>query len=133
MQTQKQIHVNQLWQQGLSDVILKSCDTTVLKTLPLFNVKCFCWWVCKHETISTKKFAFLIVTLWTRNNSVFGHFSRNEPSVDKSCLYSLLSLRGRGRGPYTRTSISDNHSENGKFLSFKLSHSCRSFNLQQQI
>ena len=32
----------------------------------------------KHETISTKKFAFLIVTLWTRNNSVFGHFSRSD-------------------------------------------------------
>ena len=35
MQAQKQIHASQLWQQGLNDVILKSCDTTVLKTLPL--------------------------------------------------------------------------------------------------
>ena len=29
----------------------------------------------KNETISTKMFALLIVTLWTRKNSVFGHFS----------------------------------------------------------
>ena len=35
MQAQKQIHASQLWQQGLNDVILKSCDTIVLKTLPL--------------------------------------------------------------------------------------------------
>ena len=35
MQAQKQMHASQLWQQGLNDVILKSCDTIVLKTLPL--------------------------------------------------------------------------------------------------
>ena len=35
MQAQKQIHASQLCQQGLNDVILKSCDTIVLKTLPL--------------------------------------------------------------------------------------------------
>ena len=35
MQAQKQIHASQLWQQGLNNVILKSCDTIVLKTLPL--------------------------------------------------------------------------------------------------
>ena len=35
LQEQKQMHASQLWQQGLNDVILKSCDTTVLKTLPL--------------------------------------------------------------------------------------------------
>ena len=35
MQAQKQIHASQLWQQGLNDVILKSCDTIVLKALPL--------------------------------------------------------------------------------------------------
>ena len=64
MQTQKQIHASQSWQQGLNDVILKSCDTTVLKTLPLVvQCKIFRWWVRKHETISTKKFTFLIVTL----------------------------------------------------------------------
>ena len=39
MQAQKQIHASQLWQQWLNDVILKSCDTIVLKTLPLF-VQC---------------------------------------------------------------------------------------------
>ena len=57
MQAQKQIHASQLWQQGLNDVILKSCDTTVLKTLPLVvqSKKIFRWWVRKHETISTKK------------------------------------------------------------------------------
>ena len=68
MQAQKQIHASQLWQQGLNGVIWKLCDTIVLKTLPLV-VQCkkfFRWWVRKHETISTKKFAFLIVTLWTR-------------------------------------------------------------------
>ena len=35
MQAQKQIHASQLSQQGLNDVILNSCDTIVLKTLPL--------------------------------------------------------------------------------------------------
>ena len=35
MQAQKQTHGSQLWQQGLNDAILKSCDTIVLKTLPL--------------------------------------------------------------------------------------------------
>ena len=39
MQAQKQIHASQLWQQGLNDAILKSCDTIVLKTLLLF-VQC---------------------------------------------------------------------------------------------
>ena len=34
MQAQKQIHTSQLWQQGLNDVILKSCDIIVLNTLP---------------------------------------------------------------------------------------------------
>ena len=36
MQAQKQVHTRQLRQQELNDVILKSCDTIVLKTLPLF-------------------------------------------------------------------------------------------------
>ena len=64
MQAQKQIHAGQLWQQELNDVILKSCDTTVLKTLPLVvRCKIFRWSVCKHKTIITKMFAFLIVTL----------------------------------------------------------------------
>ena len=31
----------------------------------LFNVNFFRWWVRKRETISTEKFAFLIVTLWS--------------------------------------------------------------------
>ena len=35
MQAQKQIHASQLWQQGVNNVILKSCDIIVLKTLPL--------------------------------------------------------------------------------------------------
>ena len=35
MQAQKQVYARQLRQQALNDVILKSCDTTVLKTLPL--------------------------------------------------------------------------------------------------
>ena len=35
MQVQKQIHASQLYQQELNDVILKSCDNTVLNTLPL--------------------------------------------------------------------------------------------------
>ena len=35
MQAQKQIHASQLWQRRLNDVILKSCDTIALKTLPL--------------------------------------------------------------------------------------------------
>ena len=35
MQAQKQTHASQLRQQGLNDVISKSCDTIVLKTLPL--------------------------------------------------------------------------------------------------
>ena len=34
MQAKKQIHASHLWQQGLNDVILKSCDTIVLNTLP---------------------------------------------------------------------------------------------------
>ena len=34
-QAQKQLRASQLWQQGLNDVILKSRDTIVLKTLPL--------------------------------------------------------------------------------------------------
>ena len=51
----------------------------------------------KHETISTKKFAFLIVTLWTRKNSVFGLFSRSgafkKPSSKKSFdLFSCLKI-----------------------------------------
>ena len=32
----------------------------------LFNVKFFRWWMRKHETIDTKKFALLIVTLWIK-------------------------------------------------------------------
>ena len=77
MQAQKQIHASQLWQQGINDVILRSCDTIVLKTLPLV-VQCkknFRWWVRMHETISTKKIAFLIVTFRTTKNSVFRHFT----------------------------------------------------------
>ena len=35
MQAQKQIHASQLRQQELNDVILKLCDTILLKTLPL--------------------------------------------------------------------------------------------------
>ena len=35
MQAQKQIHASQLLQQGLNGVILKSCHTIVLNTLPL--------------------------------------------------------------------------------------------------
>ena len=35
MQAHKPIHASQVWQQGLNDVLLKSCDTIVLKTLPL--------------------------------------------------------------------------------------------------
>ena len=31
----KQMHASQLWQQGLNDAILKSCDTIILNTLPL--------------------------------------------------------------------------------------------------
>ena len=38
----------------------------------------------KHETISTKKFAFLIVTLWIRNNYVFGHFSRSTSKANSA-------------------------------------------------
>ena len=75
MQAQKQIHASQLWQQGLNDVILKSCDTIVLKTLPLVvQCKFFRWWVRKHETISTKEFTFLIVTLWIRQKPYSGIF-----------------------------------------------------------
>ena len=92
MQAQKQIHASQLWQQGLNDVILKSCDTTVLKTLPLVVQDKIRWSVRKRETISMKKFACLIVTLWsffwsvfsriqskygkirTSKNSITGHF-----------------------------------------------------------
>ena len=71
MQAQKQIHSSQLWQQGLNDVISRSCDTIVLKTLPLVvQRKLFRWWVRKHETISTKKFAFLIVTLWLEKTRI---------------------------------------------------------------
>ena len=29
------------------------------------------WWMCKHETISTKKFAFLIVILWIKESLYF--------------------------------------------------------------
>ena len=35
------------------------------KTSKVSREKIFRWWVRKHENISTKKFAFLIVTLWT--------------------------------------------------------------------
>ena len=34
-----------------------------------------------HETISIKKFAFLIISLWTRETSVFGHFSHSVRSL----------------------------------------------------
>ena len=75
MQAQKQVHASQLWQEGLNDVILKSYDTILLKTLPLVvQCKIFRWWVRKHETISTKKFAFLIVTLWTRKTPFLDNF-----------------------------------------------------------
>ena len=72
-----------------------------------FSVKFFPWWVLKHETISTKKFSFLIVTLWTRNTSVFGHFSRSvivkihEWTGEKNWNDSgrmVNSLPGRGDG-----------------------------------
>ena len=93
MQAQKQIHASQLWQQGLNDVTLKPCDTIVLKTLPLVvRCKIFRWWVRKHQIISTKKFACLILALWRdtspysvqirentdQKNSDYGYFS---PSV----------------------------------------------------
>ena len=63
MQGQKQIHTSQLRQQGLNNVILKLCDTIVLKTLPLV-VQCKMFSLLL--TISTKKFAFFIVTLWIK-------------------------------------------------------------------
>ena len=67
MQAQKQIHASQLWQQALHDVILKSCNTIVLRTLALVvQCKIFSWQVRKHETISTKKVVFLLVTLWIK-------------------------------------------------------------------
>ena len=75
---------------------IQSCDIIALKTLTL-TIDCihFRWLVRKQETISTKDFAFLIITLWsffwslfsriwteygkirTRNNSVFGRFSHS--------------------------------------------------------
>ena len=39
MQAQKQMCASQLWQQGLNDVTLRSCDIIALKTLPLI-VQC---------------------------------------------------------------------------------------------
>ena len=57
---------------------------------PVFGLKMYISNLCKYETISTKKYVFLIITLWrftisvtqseyrkirTRKNSVFGHFS----------------------------------------------------------
>ena len=93
MQAEKEIHASQLWQQGLNDVILKSCDTIVLKTLP-FNVKFFRWWVRKHETIDRNLVEFFcsvfshirteyedsvfspnVGKYGPEKNSVFGHFS----------------------------------------------------------
>ena len=35
IEVQKEVHASKLWQQGLNDVMLKSCHTIVLKTLPL--------------------------------------------------------------------------------------------------
>ena len=47
----------------------------------------------KQETISTKKFAFFIVTLWTRKISVFGHFTRSGDKVYKRFrIFRLLSV-----------------------------------------
>ena len=63
MQGQKQIHTSQLRQQALNDVMLKLCDTIVLKTLPLV-VQCKKFSLLL--TISTKKFACFIVTLWIK-------------------------------------------------------------------
>ena len=90
MQAQKQIHASQLWQQGLNDVILKSCDTIVLRTLPLVvQCKIFRWWVRKHESINTKKFAFLIVTLWRFFRSVFSCIRTEYGDLLCKFLYSV--------------------------------------------
>ena len=70
IQAQKQINAN--------DIILKSCDTILLKTLPLVvQCKNFRWWVRKHETIGTKNFAFLIVTLLSFFGQYFPVFRPN--------------------------------------------------------
>ena len=65
MQAQKQIHASQLWQQGLNDVTFSHVIPLYWRLYRyLFIVNFFYWWVRKHETINTKKFSFLIKTLW---------------------------------------------------------------------
>ena len=60
--------------------MLASYDSkdVILKTLPLvFQCKIFRWWVCNNETISTNKFAFLIVTLWIKLWETEHYFRRS--------------------------------------------------------
>ena len=65
MQVQKQVHARKLWQQGLNDVTFSHAIQLCWRLQRLlFIVKFFRWRVRKYETISTKKFTFLIVTLW---------------------------------------------------------------------
>ena len=67
----------------------------------MFNVNFFRWWVRKHETISTKKFVFLIVTLWTRKTS-FWILSRRDSFSISSYSFRNKSLKKTG---YIHTSI----------------------------
>ena len=60
MQAQKQIHASQLWQQGLNEVMLKSCDTIVLNTLPLV-VQCKMFsLILKREFLSWVKVSVVL-------------------------------------------------------------------------
>ena len=48
-------------------VLIVSCLRTHQRKILYWTItQIFRWWVHKHETISTKKFAFLIVTLWIK-------------------------------------------------------------------
>ena len=61
----------------------------------------------KHEFISTKMSAFLIVTLRTRNDSVFGHFSRRVRYCDYYHLPQRLPAIKRIRVSSLLSSLND--------------------------
>ena len=50
----------------------------------------------KHETISTKKFAFLIVTLWIGESPYFGIFQIFQSSWRSLDFYRVIELEVEG-------------------------------------
>ena len=106
MKAQKQLHASQLWQQGLNDVILKSCDIIVLNTLPLV-VQCKIFSLMNAQA---RNYQHENVCVFDRNLasyfwSVFSYIGTEYGDLRSKSPYLLL--RTRNNSVFRRFSCSD--------------------------